>query len=419
MTIQSRQRRTWPGDADHAVIQTTVRGGLILVQQPRYHRLQLMTHDVFISYAKGDRSRAAELASVLETKGWSVWWDRDILPGRTFDDVIEEALTNARSVVVLWSAESVKSRWVRAEASVAAERGALVPALIEPTTMPLEFRRVEAADLTNWHGDRDDPELQQLIETLDMRIRTDARPGSLPIAKPQPAHRSLNRRWSAWLPIVAAFIAGAALVYLVIILTGQRSSSVGGSSGLPSSATTSRGRSPIGAGGQEEARGTPETPRAGSASSDPTIGSTTGRMNLLSSANGGHLMAAPDDSWRYAIDDSVDTWQYIQAGTGDGVYAFRDEQAATFDTFMMLIPDTSGLNIKDFELLAGNDTPLGTFHSIGQFQTKNIRLYPSPWQEFKFEAVRARYFKLHVISAWDAGWKTSPKVNEWQLLGSF
>ena len=60
-----------------------------------------MAHDVFISYAKGDRSRAAELASVLETKGWSVWWDRDIPPGRTFDDVIEEALTGARSVVVL------------------------------------------------------------------------------------------------------------------------------------------------------------------------------------------------------------------------------------------------------------------------------------------------------------------------------
>src|SRR4029453_14546266 len=166
-----------------------------------------------------------------------------------------------------------------------------------------------------------------------MRIRTDARPGALPVAKPQPAHRSLNRRWPAWLPIVAAFIAGAALVYLVIILTGQRTSSVGGSSGLPSSATTSRGRSPIGASGQDETRGTPETPRAGSASPDPTRGPTTGRMNLLSSGKGRHPTAAPRDLWRDAIDDSVGTWQYIQAGTGDGVYAFRDEQAATFDTF--------------------------------------------------------------------------------------
>lgn len=377
-----------------------------------------MAHDVFISYAKGDRSRAAQLASVLETKGWSVWWDRDIPPGRTFDEVIEEALTGARSVVVLWSAESAKSRWVRAEASAAAERGALVPALIEPTTIPLEFRRLEAADLTDWQGDSDDPELQQLIDTLDVR-RTDARPGTVPVAKPHPDHASLDRRRSAWLPMVAAFLAGAVLVYLAFTLTRERSSSVAEPSAAPSSPPTSEARSPIGGGGPQAARRTSETPRAGSASSDPAISSTTGRMNLLSSANGGHLMAAPHDSWGYAIDDNVDTWQYVQAGTGDGVYAFRDEKPATFDTFMMLIPDTSGLNIKDFELFAGNDTPLGTFHSIGQFQTKNIRLYPSPWQEFKFDAVRARYFKLHVISAWDAGWKTSPKVNEWQLLGRF
>ena len=370
-----------------------------------------MAHDVFISYAKGDRSRAAQLASVLETKGWSVWWDRDILPGRTFDDVIEEALTGARSVVVLWSAESVKSRWVRTEASAAAERDALVPALIEPAAIPLEFRRVEAADLTNWHGESDNPELQQLIETLDTRIRTDARPDTVPVAKPHPILSSPGRRWSARLPILVAFIAGAALVYLAFTFTGPRNGVVGRASSAPSSATTSSASSPIPAGGQGDA--------AGSASSRSTTAATIGRMNLLSSANGGHLMAAPDDSWRYAIDDNVDTWQYIQAGSGDGVYAFKDERPATFDTFMMLIADTSGLNIKDFELLAGNDTPLGTFRSIGQFQTKNIRLYPSPWQEFKFEAVRARYFKLHVISAWDAGWKTSPKVNEWQLLGGF
>jgi hypothetical protein len=44
--------------------------------------------DVFISYAKPDRDRAAELATALEAHGWSVWWDRKIPPGRTFDDVI-------------------------------------------------------------------------------------------------------------------------------------------------------------------------------------------------------------------------------------------------------------------------------------------------------------------------------------------
>jgi hypothetical protein len=85
----------------------------------------------------------------------------------------------------------------------------------------------------------------------------------------------------------------------------------------------------------------------------------------------------------------------------------------------MLIADTTDLNVKEFELLAGNDSPLGAFQSVGTFQTKNIRLYPSPWQEFTFRAVHARFLKVHVISAWGAGWNGSPKVTEWQLLGTF
>ena len=112
-----------------------------------------MAHDVFISYAKGDRPRAAELASALEAHAWSVWWDRDIPPGRTFDDVIEEALTSARSVVVLWSAESVKSRWVWIESSAAAERCALCRLLDSagnhPARVPVALRLL--ATSTAWH----------------------------------------------------------------------------------------------------------------------------------------------------------------------------------------------------------------------------------------------------------------------------
>ena len=57
--------------------------------------------DIFISYASADRERARQLAAVLASQGWSVWWDRTIPPGRTFDQVIEQALQAARCVVVL------------------------------------------------------------------------------------------------------------------------------------------------------------------------------------------------------------------------------------------------------------------------------------------------------------------------------
>ena len=79
--------------------------------------------DVFLSYASEDRERAAQLARALGQQGWSVWWDRKIIAGQAFDQAIERELEAARAVVVLWSAHSIASEWVKNEAAVAAERG--------------------------------------------------------------------------------------------------------------------------------------------------------------------------------------------------------------------------------------------------------------------------------------------------------
>ncbi|MEA3292268.1 MAG: toll/interleukin-1 receptor domain-containing protein, partial [Pseudomonadota bacterium] len=58
--------------------------------------------DVFISYASEDRDRARALAGALEACRWSVWWDREIVAGETFDQVIERELERAGCTVVLW-----------------------------------------------------------------------------------------------------------------------------------------------------------------------------------------------------------------------------------------------------------------------------------------------------------------------------
>jgi hypothetical protein len=80
--------------------------------------------DVFMSYASEDRERARNLASALEARGWSVWWDRKIVAGETYDQTIERHLESAKSVVVLWSKDSVASEWVKNEATAASERRA-------------------------------------------------------------------------------------------------------------------------------------------------------------------------------------------------------------------------------------------------------------------------------------------------------
>jgi hypothetical protein len=109
--------------------------------------------DIFISYSSEDRDRAAQLAHVLDGFGWTVWWDRQIIIGQVFDHAIERELDNAKSVIVLWSKHSVASEWVKNEAAVAAERGVLLPATIEEVKLPLEFRRKQTADLTDWQGE--------------------------------------------------------------------------------------------------------------------------------------------------------------------------------------------------------------------------------------------------------------------------
>ena len=61
--------------------------------------------DVFLSYAREDRDRAQRLASALESHGWSVWWDRNIVADQIFDQVIEHELDAAKRVVPRrWSA---------------------------------------------------------------------------------------------------------------------------------------------------------------------------------------------------------------------------------------------------------------------------------------------------------------------------
>jgi len=122
--------------------------------------------EIFISYASGDRLTAELLASALSGAGWSVGWDRKIPPGKTFDEVIEAALDEAKCVVVLWSRASVVSDWVKGESADAAKRRILIPALIEDVKIPLEFRRLQTADLVGWQGSANHAGLRSLLESV-------------------------------------------------------------------------------------------------------------------------------------------------------------------------------------------------------------------------------------------------------------
>lgn len=163
--------------------------------------------DVFISYAREDRATAEAMAQALQAAGLTVWWDRVIPPGRQFDEVIEEALDASRCVVVLWSVASAASKWVKAEAGEALAQDKLVPAMVAPgLRLPLEFRRVQAADLTAWRPGEPSAELDAFCQAVaaqvaaaPMRTVTRTRPRRPPPPPAPPAPPPATpRRWWPW-----------------------------------------------------------------------------------------------------------------------------------------------------------------------------------------------------------------------------
>src|SRR5262249_37148153 len=90
--------------------------------------------DVFVSYAKTDRSLASKLVAMLEAEGWKVWWDTSLAIGDDFRNEIMTELGRARAVVVMWTDASIKSDWVRSEAGRAQADRKLIPVKLEHLT---------------------------------------------------------------------------------------------------------------------------------------------------------------------------------------------------------------------------------------------------------------------------------------------
>lgn len=138
---------------------------------------------IFISYASEDRAIAQKLAGALEQEGWTVWWDRKIPVGKSFHEVIEDAIDAARCVIVIWTDNSVESDWVRNEADEGNRRSILVPVRMGEVRIPLGFRHLQAADLQSWNPGATHAEYDSLLESIRAVF---GQPAPTPKPKPQP-----------------------------------------------------------------------------------------------------------------------------------------------------------------------------------------------------------------------------------------
>ena len=147
---------------------------------------------IFLSYSRTDLAHARPVIALLEAQGYAVWWDGRLEGGENYLQTTEATLEGADCVVVLWSATSVESHWVRDEAQRGRERGCLVPLSIDGTFAPLGFRQFQLLDISGWDGKPTSPEAERILVAVRARIGGGAerpvpvRPMPTP-AQPQPA----------------------------------------------------------------------------------------------------------------------------------------------------------------------------------------------------------------------------------------
>lgn len=152
---------------------------------------------LFVSYSRTDLERARPVIALLEQSGFEVWWDGRLEGGENYLQTTEAALETCACVVVLWSATSVASHWVRDEAQRGRERGCLVPLTIDGTMAPLGFRQFQLLDISGWDGRAESGEAARILVAVRARLGGDAGApvtAAAPPPPPLPQSPVLSRR---------------------------------------------------------------------------------------------------------------------------------------------------------------------------------------------------------------------------------
>jgi hypothetical protein len=346
--------------------------------------------EIFLSYAAVDRARVAPLVSALEAQGLRLWSDQDIEYGQNFHKVIEQALTAATCVIVVWTRESIQSEWVLNEASDARKRGRLLPVLLDPVTPPLEFRHLQAVDLSEWHGDSTDPLFTGLREGVETMIGlSDApKPAAGAVARP--------RLWSTWPGrgiSLGIFLIGVSAL-LLTLRHDAADRQAGTNSPMPDA----------GMAGENTAKSEPA--RAGTPSPSAPATAATEKLNLLDTEAGAQLLWTnkyQEQYWNRLFNPIPSIAPDIDTG-GFAILSLRGDREVTFDTLAIFVdaPYVS-IGVKDLVLFVSSASPEGPFAKVAQITVPDHVVLRKPFQEFHFPAVHGRYVKLQVLSSQTGG----------------
>lgn len=186
--------------------------------------------DVFISYSRVNRDVVRRLAGAISQLGYVVWWDEELPVHLSYGDVITDKIGEARATLVVWSAASAVSEWVRAEADLARNQKKLIQTAIDDCTPPLPFNQIQYAAIGDWTGEEDHPGWRKARASLAALCGPPPAAGTAPepappeaIAPPAPAPAPPPRMARPAPPARAtrlAFVAIAASLMIILTVGG-------------------------------------------------------------------------------------------------------------------------------------------------------------------------------------------------------
>jgi hypothetical protein len=159
--------------------------------------------DIFISYSSKNRPWVDTFAKALESHGWSVWWDRNIPTGGSFNAVIRQELEVARCTVVVWSEQSVDSEWVQAEADEARKQEKYLPIRIDESDIPLGFTQRTFQSLVDWEPGVNHPGFSQLLKDIERLVKSPPRQMAIGL---KPWWKRVHPLWFVILPTALAAV---------------------------------------------------------------------------------------------------------------------------------------------------------------------------------------------------------------------
>ena len=125
-----------------------------------------MAHDVFVSYASGDKTVADAVCATLESHGIRVWIaPRDVLPGIHYGEAIIDAIHECRIMVLVFSSKANLSGHIPKEIERAVSYG--------KPTLPVRVREVQPSRslelfISNAHWiDAWKPPMEQYLDRLE------------------------------------------------------------------------------------------------------------------------------------------------------------------------------------------------------------------------------------------------------------